>query len=165
MSQDSLVARRQYLFLNIAALILYFIVVYSFGFPKSLDTTIYFSGDAREYRDYTEWLKGNSSYCSAVRPFFFPLLLLISNYIAGTYGIWFMLFSFWMISINLLFYSLFRLTQSLILSFIGIFIFMSNLSLIVLTLHALPETTVILFLSLFTFYVTRYYHKRKSGEF
>lgn len=91
---------------------------------------------------------------SNIRPFLYPLVILIVNKIFGAIGLWILQVLFWIISINLVFLSIKRVTQNRTLSFAGSLIIALNVSFIVLTFHALTEVTTIFLLSILIYFVS-----------
>ncbi|MDP1744457.1 MAG: hypothetical protein Q8L90_02705 [Bacteroidota bacterium] len=91
---------------------------------------------------------------SNIRPFLYPLVILVVNQIFGAIGLWILQVLFWIISINLVFLSIKRVTQNRALSFVGSLIIAMNSSYIVLTFSALTETTTIFLVSLLIYFMS-----------
>ena len=108
----------------------------------------------------TYWWTGQEFYkfsekgFSEMRPFLYPLIIVFIQKIFGLAGIWIMQLFFWIISINLIFLSIKRMTNNKILSFVGSLIIALNISYIVLTVHALTEAITIVLLSCLIYFVS-----------
>lgn len=119
----------------------------------------------------TYWLTSQEFYkfsvkgYSELRPFLYPLIIVIIHKLFGIIGIWLMQLFFWIISINLLFLSIKKITNNRLLSFAGSLIIALNVSFIVLTIHALTEATTIALLSLLIYYVACNVTKVKTLKF
>jgi hypothetical protein len=95
---------------------------------------------------------------TAIRPFFYPVMLNISRSFAGIYGIWFYQFLLWIMANVLLYLAIREATKTIIVPIIGVLLFAGNMTLILLTLHALTEVTSIFLLSILALIIT---HKHK----
>lgn len=102
---------------------------------------------------------------SNIRPFLYPLIILVVCKIFGAIGLWILQLLFWIISINLVFLSIKRITQNRTLSFVGSLIIALNVSYIVLTFHALTEATTIFLLSILIYFVSSNYTKANTLNF
>lgn len=128
----------------------YFFIVLSFSYLNNLNDTMFWSSsDSISYRAVGNWLFGiEDTEFTIIRPFFYPLILNLSRSFASIYGIWCYQFLLWISSGLLLYYSIKTITNNIILSVIGVFIFAGNLTLLLLTLHALTEVTVTFLLTI-----------------
>jgi 4-amino-4-deoxy-L-arabinose transferase-like glycosyltransferase len=158
----SLSYTRLLLLLNIAAIAFFFIIQYQLGFPGNIHENMFFTGDSQEYRDYTNWLTGESDYCNPVRTYFYPLLILISRSLMGETGIWLMQFLFWIIACNLVFLAVRRTTGNRTAAAIVFVLCASNVSVINLTTHGLTEVTVFFFLALIIYFLSRAFTAEQS---
>ncbi len=119
----------------------------------------------------TYWLTGHEFYhlslkgYSEIRPFLYPLIIVIIHNIFGSYGLWIMQFLFWIVSINLVFLSIKKITNSKILAFAGGIIIASNITYIVLTFHALTETTTIFLISVLICFISFNFTKVNTLNF
>ncbi|OFY20785.1 MAG: hypothetical protein A2X02_08560 [Bacteroidetes bacterium GWF2_29_10] len=150
---------------NIIAILIY--VVVFFNLKITVSEEIMFSTlDAGSYKDVQNWLEhGVDSENVSTRPLLYPLLLMTTSKLGGVYGIWIVQVIFWLLSINFTFMTINYITKNNLLSFIGAFFFMSNLSLIALTLHALTEVTTVFLLSMMLFLLARKIEEYRSLRF
>lgn len=155
---------RLLLLLNAAAISFYFIIQYHLGFPDTISQNMFSTDDSQEYRDYTQWLSGNSDYCNPWRTYLYPLLILGARSLMDETGIWLMQFLFWSAACNLVFLAVMRTTGNRIASSIVFIICASNISLINLTTHALTEVTVSFFLALTIFFFARAFTGKQSAR-
>jgi hypothetical protein len=141
------------IFLNLLAIIFYF-AIFS-NLKVGIDKEIMFSTpDSKTYLDVADWVEtGTDSKSISTRPILFPILILISSKIGGIYGIWFLQFIFWLLSANLIFITIKKLTDNIYFSYAGSLLFITNLSLISLTLHALTEVTTTFALSFMAYFI------------
>jgi len=151
--------------LNIVAIVFYFAIFSNLkaGLSKEI---MFASPDSQSYMDVANWIEdGTESNSISIRPVLFPLLLLFTSKIGGIYGIWLMQFLFWILTANLIFLTIKKLTQNIYFSSAGTLLFITNLSLISVTLHALTEVTTAFLLSYFTFFIAHNLHQTKSLKF
>lgn len=142
------------LILNYLLIIIYF-AVFSYLNIEIAEYRMFSTVDSFTYRNASlEFYKFSEKGFSELRPFLYPLLLLITNKLLGVFGIWLIQFFFWIISINLVFLSIKSVTHNKTLSFIGGLIVATNISFIVLTTDALTESLSILLLSLLVYYLS-----------
>jgi len=139
--------------LSFGAGIFYFIIIQQLGSAEFIRDSLFFSGDAQEYKAYANWISGGDTFIP-YRTFFYPLLIFISEMFLGFYGIWILQFGFWLAGSILVFQTTMRLTGKKILAGLSFVIVVSNISLIVYTAHALTEVTTFFFLTLFINLVT-----------
>jgi 4-amino-4-deoxy-L-arabinose transferase-like glycosyltransferase len=151
--------------LNIFAIIFYFFMLKEGGYSGNIDKFMFSARDACEYRDYINFLTGHTNYSNPNRPFFYPLLLLISRTIDGTNGIWIMQFIFWLISCNLSFLSVQKMQSGKFWAVISFLLMGTYLSAIFFTAHALTEITVLFLLSILTYIFSSNYHRLYSISF
>lgn len=90
---------------------------------------------------------------SKTRPFLFPLIVRFFYGIFGAYGLWTFHFLSWLISVNLIFRSVQKMSKNVLFSGIISLIFCCNVTLIVMTLHGLTEVTSILLISLLCYWI------------
>jgi len=110
---------------------------------------MFITPDAQSYRSVGDWLLGSQDIVNPlIRPFLYPLLLVIARVIANDYGIWFFQFVLWLFSGVLVYRVIKMVTQNPYMPVIGIFLFASNITLLLLTLHALTEITTILIITI-----------------
>ena len=127
---------------------------------------MYSSSDAKSYMDVANWMaSGVDSPFVEHRPVLFPLILLFLSKLGGVFLIWFFQFVLWIVSINLIFASIKRVTSNAVYGYIGVAIIGVNLSLITLTLHALTEITSIFLLSVLLFFFLKNIERRKELYF
>jgi hypothetical protein len=140
--------------LNYLLIIIYFIVFTNLNinvsleqFSRTPDSWTYFSTS-------NEFYKFSETGYSNIRPFLYPLIILIVFKVSGVIGLWLLQFLFWTISINLIYLSIKRITNNKILGFTGSLILALNMTYLVLTFHALTETTTIFLLSCLIYFVS-----------
>lgn len=140
--------------LNYLLIIIYFIVFTDLNikigmeqFSRTPDSWTYFSTS-------NEFYKFSETGYSNIRPFLYPLIILIVFKVSGVIGLWLLQFLFWVISINLIYLSIKRITNNKILGFAGSLILALNMTYLVLTFHALTETTTIFLLSCLIYFVS-----------
>jgi len=144
-----------FLLLNSVALLIYSLVVYNLKVKVTEDIFFLFP-DSISYLNVANWLeKGIETNSLGVRPFLYPLLLLVFMKINGIWGVWFMQAVMWLLSVNFTFISIRRLTKNIKLAYFGALIFMSNISLISYTFHGLTEVCTTFFLSLMIFVLVK----------
>ncbi len=116
------------------------------------ESVMFSSVDARSYLSVADWIQHNTaSPYIAVRPVLYPTLIILSRSIGGYHGIWLMQVLFWVVTANFTFFSVLKLTNKKVLSFVALAIFISNVSLVSLTLHGLSEITTALLLSILVY--------------
>jgi hypothetical protein len=136
-----------YIFLNLFLLIIYFTALTMVKYDIS-EETMFFYPDSKQYLNTsTEFFDFTQLGDSLTRPFFYPLLILITHQIFGVFSLWLMQFLLWILSINLLFSSIKKITTSTLTAFIGAFIISINFSLIVFTLLGLTEIITVFLLA------------------
>lgn len=155
---------RSLLIFNLISLGIYFFVFIFVLNHFSLNELIFSSSDSKEYHDFGNWLISDSGYCSFVRPFLYPLISQSFYYLGGAVGLWLMQFIFYVVSINLIFISLSKITKNNFLLFFGSLLLSTNLTFIEITMHGLTEVTTILLLSILVYYST-YIILKKDFEF
>lgn len=140
--------------LNYLLIIIYFIVFTNLNinisleqFSRTPDSWTYFSTS-------NEFYKFSETGYSNIRPFLYPLIILIVFKLSGVIGLWLLQFLFWAISINLIYLSIKRITNNKILGFSGSLIIALNMTYLVLTFHALTETTTVFLLSCLIYFVS-----------
>ncbi|MCE9537658.1 MAG: hypothetical protein K8R85_00345 [Bacteroidetes bacterium] len=140
--------------LNYLLIIIYFIVFTNLNiqismeqFSRTPDSWTYFS-TSNEFYKFAETGYSN------IRPFLYPLIILIVCKVSGVVGLWLLQFLFWIISINLIYLSIKRITNNKILSFAGSLIIALNITYLVLTFHALTEVTTLFLLSLLIYFIS-----------
>jgi hypothetical protein len=122
--------------------------------------------DSQTYLDVADWMEnGTDTESIAKRPILFPIIILISSKIGGIYGIWFLQFIFWLISANLIFLTIKKLTDNIYFSYAGALLFITNLSLISLTFHALTEVTTTFVLSFLGYFIVTNFSSFKNVRF
>ena len=152
-------------FLTIISIAVYFSIFFSIN-SKVCYEIMFSSPDARSYKDVADWiLYHTESESVSIRPILYPLLILVSNSIGGIYGIWFLQFTFWILSINFTFLAVKRITNSNTYAILGSIFLISNLSLIALTLHGLTEVTTVFLLSILVLYIARKKEEYLSPNF
>jgi hypothetical protein len=136
-----------YIFLNLFLLIIYFTALTMVKYDIS-EETMFFYPDSKQYLNTSiEFFDFTQLGDSLTRPFFYPLLILITHQIFGVFSLWLMQFLLWILSINLLFSSIKKITTSTLTAFIGAFIISINFSLIVFTLLGLTEIITVFLLA------------------
>lgn len=151
------------LVLNAAAILFYFFILTRLLSFEEIPENLFYTGDSREYYGYGQWIAGASDYCNPVRTFFYPLVLLLSTALLGSYGPWIMQFIFWLVSCNLVFLSLRALNAGTILSSAGFIVSFTFLPLIGYSTHALTELTVFLLLSVLIYVISKNAHQLSSA--
>jgi hypothetical protein len=147
--------------LNYLLITLYIILFVNLKFDVS-DKQMFATVDSVTY-----WLTGHEFYnfslkgYSEIRPFLYPLLIVTIHHLAGPYGLWILQSICWIISANLLFLSIKKVTGNKVFAFIGVAILTSNLTYIVLTLHALTETITIFLISVLIHFIS--FNSEKAG--
>lgn len=112
--------------------------------------------DSKSYMGVGQWLIGNVpteevSYWLSVRPFLYPIIVLITTSIGGFKALWFVQFIFWICSFFFVFKAI-KLLSSRIWAWIGAVIYLANFSTIPATFHALTETVTLMLLT-YLFYI------------
>lgn len=156
--------RKELLIINLFLIVIYF-TVFS-GLNIGISESILFStNDSLSYLDVANFSPGSGSIDSlAIRPFFFPLIILLTFKTCGTYGLWLFQFLCWLGTINFLFLAVKKISNS-ILAYIAVALIACNLTFIVLTLHALTEASTLLLLSFLLFFITKSFHRRSELGF
>ena len=155
---------RQAVYLNLFLIAIYFLVF--FNLKTGIDYFIMFSSpDSQDYLSVGNWIFENAFTDKTLNnPVLYPFVLKLVLLLFGVTGVWFFQFLLWLLSVNLLFYSVQRITNkrfactgALILSF--------NLSYIALTLHALTDVTVTFLVCWLIFFLTRRINNFKTINF
>jgi hypothetical protein len=153
------------LVLTALALVVYFSIFFSIN-TKVCSEIMFSTPDARSYKDVADWILFHTeSESVSIRPILYPLLILTSNSLGGIYGIWFLQFTFWLLSIHFTFLAVKHITKSNAYAFAGSIFLISNLSLIALTLHGLTEITTVFLLSILILYIARKKDEYLSPKF
>lgn len=136
-----------YFFLNIILISFYFLVISNVKYDIS-EATMFFAPDARQYLNTsTEFFDFSAQGDSLTRPFFYPLIILLTQQIFGVISLWFFQFLCWILSINLLFISIRKLSKYRIISWMALMLVTINVSFIVFTLNGLTEILTVFLLS------------------
>ncbi|MFN3917106.1 MAG: hypothetical protein ACK4K0_05130 [Flavobacteriales bacterium] len=156
---------KEFIGLNIILFSFYFVVLSSFNI--GIDEDIMFSTpDSRTYLGVSSWILGSAeTNYTLVRPFFYPLLISITYGVFGVIALWLVQFLMWLISINLIYLSLKRLTCNTVLSFFVAIIAASNVSYLAHTLHGLTEVITVFFISVLVYTVAVYKENYTSAKF
>lgn len=151
--------------LNVVALTGYFLTLSNL--KAGINPEIMFSTpDSVSYMDVANWmLTGEDTIYVEYRPMLFPLILLILSKIGGAAAIWFFQFLLWLLSVNLLFESIRKITGKVIFAYFGALILIGNLSVINYTLHALTEITTLFLLSFLIYFFSKNSERRKELYF
>jgi hypothetical protein len=142
------------IFLSAIAIIFYFLILNQPSLPDIVRKSLYSTGDAQEYRDFTKWLSGLSDYCNPNRPFLYPLIILLSTKLMGYLGVWYIQIGFWLSACILIYLTTFRMTGQKIFAAVSFILAASNISLLYYTIHALTEISIFFFLSVLIFLFT-----------
>lgn len=122
----------------------------SVDFPQKY---FWWADDSRDYRMTGDWMFGRSSETVIdVRPWVYPLFVGIMRVVfAGNAEkyLWLSQFVMWMMSIVLVYLTLYNATRKTFLAIIGSGLFLSHPSPLVLTFHGMTETLNILLLCIF----------------
>jgi len=139
--------------LNTYLLLIYFIVFLNLNTGVN-ETVMFSTPDSKDYLDVGNWIFDNSDTEQTINnPVLYPFILKLMLKFSGVYGVWFLQFIFWLLSVNLLFSAIKRLTNKLF-AYFGAVIFSLNFSFIALTLHALTDVTVTFVLCWLIYYLT-----------
>jgi hypothetical protein len=140
--------------LNIFLLLIYFFVFANLKIGIN-ENIMFSSDDSKEYlATAKEFFNFSETGFSITRPFLFPLILSFSYSIFGPYGFWLLQFIFWILSINLFYFAIKKLTRINLYGIIGCILLGLNLSYIVETFHGLTEVVTIFLLSLLIYIFT-----------
>jgi len=154
-----------FLVLNCLAIFIYFWIANLIGLEINFKL-LFSTNDAITYREVAHWISENTpTESTSIRPVLYPLFLAFTSKLGGVYGIWFMQFVMWLLSINFTFSSIHKLTKSIIWSSLGALLIISNLSLIALTHHALTEVTTVFLLSLTIYFCIKNYLQFRTFPF
>ena len=75
------------------------------------DSLLYSSIDAKSYLDVANWLVGGElNHSLSIRPFLYPLIIVFTSVFVSI-GLWFTQFLMWLITINVVFYSIKHFTK------------------------------------------------------
>lgn len=148
--------------LNVFALMVYFFILPRLVALEAIPDNLFSTTDAKEYRDYGQWITGTGGHFVPYRTFFYPLLVYLITALAGSYGLWIMQLIFWFASCNFVFYTLLSLTNLRWAAVCGFIVCCTNISLIGYTSHALCETLILLLLSAFLFTLAKNIHQLKN---
>jgi hypothetical protein len=151
--------------LNLILISFYFILF--FALKININKTLMFSTfDSSTYLSVANWIQGSSAAnYTMIRPFLYPLVLVICYNGFGPFGLWLFQFLCWIFSINFLFLAIRRITGNSALSFIGAGLFALNCSFFMLTFHALPEVLTTFLLSFLVFIISCNFHNFRTLAF
>jgi hypothetical protein len=149
------------IFLNVLILIYYAWFMVYFGFATRIDQLVFSASDAKEYREYILFIKGQLAYCNPNRPFFYPLLLMFATGLGGTKGVWIMQLLFWLISCNLSYLSSKKMGAGIFWSCISFLLVGTYFSAVILTAYGLTEITILLSLSILVYLLSNRFEKNK----
>ncbi|MBN4051287.1 glycosyltransferase family 39 protein [bacterium AH-315-M05] len=128
----------------------YFWFIFYYGYASNVSKTMFWTIDSNSYRAVADWFIGiKDTEYTMLRPFFYPLILLIFRAIGGIQGIWIAQFFMWLFSVYFVYLSVRELTKNKYLSLFTLFIFSTNLTFIILTVHALTEVTTTFLLAIY----------------
>jgi hypothetical protein len=126
---------------------------------------MFFAPDAQQYRNTsTEFFDFSVQGDSLTRPFFYPLIILFTYQTFGVFSLWIFQLLCWLISINLLFFSIQKMVKSPYILFVAISLISLNVSLIVFTLNGLSEILTVFLLSLLIHRLTNGSLQKNSGS-
>lgn len=153
---------KHYYILNFITIGFYFLIFFSLKIGINHDV-MFHTLDSQTYLEVANWLgKGVETQSTSIRPIFYPLLLLL---LSNIYIIWFFQFIVWVLTSNLTFWSVYKLTKRNDLAYLSTLIIISNLTLIALTLHALTEVLVTFLLSLLIYFIVKNIERAKDLSF
>jgi hypothetical protein len=153
------------LVLNVVSIVFYFWMVSIIGIEVNFKT-MFATNDAITYRSVAHWITDSiQTDNTAIRPILYPIFLAVTSKIGGVYAIWFFQFTMWLISINVTFLSVQRISKSIIWGSFAAFILITNLSLIALTFHALTELITVFLLSITIYLCVKNHEKFRSLSF
>jgi hypothetical protein len=137
-------------FLNIVFLLVYIYVWVTLGYPD--ENFVFNTFDSQSYRSSGAWLFGSGAgeYIN-IRPFLFPLIVYIFNFLFSFHGIFWVNTLLWFVTGNIVLLSVWQLTKSRYWVFVSCMFYVSELSLIALCGHGLTEIYVAFFTSLIVF--------------
>jgi hypothetical protein len=124
---------------------------------EKMDNNMWWSFDARDYRDTGDFFFGRSD--SPVlnrRPWLYPLVVGTLRTITPfdpDLSLWALQFTFWLLTISLIFLTLVRATGKIWLALLATAVFWTHPSPIVMTFHGMTETLNILLLSVLAYYL------------
>jgi hypothetical protein len=151
--------------INVIALVAYF-AIFS-GLQIGVSESIMFStNDAVSYLNVSHFNSGLTEIDAlSVRPFLYPLIIALTHNTVGPYGLWIFQLIMWLCALNLLFIAVNKVSNSRIIAFLVLPVYISNLSLIALTLHALTEITTVFLLSVLIWFISSAISRRKEIGF
>ncbi len=133
------------------ATLFYFFIIDQLGGFSFISSSLFSTGDSQEYLQYSRWIGGDGGYSNEGRTFFYPLLILASTKLAGSYGIWFLQFLLWLSACIIIYITVNKVTNNISLAIISFLLAICNISLVVYTAHALTEITAFFLLSLLSY--------------
>ena len=141
---------------NLISLVFYCIIIVTVLNHAAIQELIYSTPDSTQYRDFGRWLLHTGpGTCSDTRPFLYPAVSQLFDFIGGANAVWFLQFGLYMLAINLLYRSIFDLTRNVFFAFTGGILLSFNLSVIVMTLHGLTEMACIFLFTVLIAIVTK----------
>jgi hypothetical protein len=135
------------------------------GIQLDMDTFLA-STDAKGYWAVSNFFSqaGEVSHL-ATRPFFYPLFLGVFNAIGGILLIWIVQIALWLGTINFVFLSIKRFSNSIPLGLIGAGLVVVNLSFIALTFHGLTEVISTFFICCLLYVIIHFSKSYRSPKF
>ena len=111
-------------FLNIVFIFVYIIVWVTLGYPN--ENFVFNTFDSQSYRSSGEWLFGSGAgeYIN-IRPFLFPSIVYIFNFLFSFHGIFWVNTLLWFITGNIILLSVWQLTKSKFLVFVSCMLYIS----------------------------------------
>ncbi|MDX2360686.1 MAG: hypothetical protein QNK23_07755 [Crocinitomicaceae bacterium] len=139
-----------------AALLIYLIsLLFILPFTAS-DSLLFFTVDSKEYYStLMEFFQFDQTGYSETRPILYPLILWLLHSVGGATLVTFIQLFLWLISANLIYFSVKNFTQNRVVAVLALVLFSLNISLIALTFHALTEVVTVFFLSLLIFQLVK----------
>lgn len=143
--------------LNIFAPVFYLIIIRLLYPEGNVSGNLFSTSDSMEYNGYMEWLEGSTDYYNSLRTYFYPLLLLIVKSLFGMKAIWPFQAVLWLISCNLTWLSVWKITRNRWFAYLAFLLIVTNISYIEMTTEALTEATVTFLLSVLAYVAASHY--------
>ena len=136
---------------------------------EKMDNNMWWSSDARDYRDTGDFFFGRSD--APVlnrRPWLYPLVVGTLRTVTPfnpDLSLWALQFLFWLLAIALIFAALFRATGKIWLAILATALFWTHPSPIVQTFHGMTETLNILLLSVLAYFLFAYSAEKENRNY
>lgn len=130
---------------------------------KPTEELMFHYPDAKSYVNVGQWLVGNREfddihYHLSVRPFLYPIIVLVTTSLGGFKLLWICQSIFWIATVLIVFKTV-KILAGRIFAWVAVVLFFLNVSIIPATFHALTEVVILMLFSYLFYLVVKYRFK------